>query len=367
MDQNKASVFFLIDSLSGGGAQKVFIRLATELTQRGYNVSLLTFNKYGPNLKNIPSGIPVIELSRVNALFSVASLVVLLKKSKCNILISGLNYSNVISFFSSFFISDMKIIRTQHNVFKGSSIMEESTLKKYKRKLIVKPLMSLIFKRSDCVVAVSPGVKEDLINYLKINPNVVKVIYNPVLSDELLIKSKEQIDHKWFDEGKTVLLGVGRLSIAKDFKTLIKAFSIVNRSKQETRLIILGEGESRKQLEKLIDQLALNDKVCLPGFVNNPIKYMKNADLFVLSSKWEGFGLVLVEAMSCSTPVVSTDCQTGPADILEHGKWGRLVPTNNPHLMAEAILETLKAPIDPEERAHHFSVEKAADEYEKLF
>jgi len=367
MDQNKASVFFLIDSLSGGGAQKVFIRLATELTKRGYKVSLLTFNKNGPNLKNIPFGIPVQELSRGNIILSVVSLILLLRKKKCDVLISGLNYSNLVSFISSLFISGISIIRTQHNVFEDASALEESKLKKYRRKLIVKPLMRLVFKKSDCIVSVSPGVKNDLISYLNIEPEKIKVIYNPVLSGELVIKSEEKVDHRWIKEGKTILLGVGRLTVAKGFKTLIKAFSIVNKSDEKSRLMILGEGEGRNQLEALIDRLELNEKVYMPGFVDNPYKFMKKADLFILSSNWEGFGLVLAEAMAFSTPVVSTDCETGPSEILEQGKWGRLVPTNNPELMAEAILDSLKDPINPEERAKDFSVVKAADEYEKLF
>jgi len=367
MAKNNISVAFLVDSLSGGGAQKVFIRLASEFYKRGYRVSLLTFKKDGPNLENVPPSVPVVEISRVHFIMSTVKLLSYLRNSKCDVLISGLNYSNVISYLTSLFIKDVKFIRSQHSVFKGSSSMEADKLKKYRRKLFVKPLMRKVFKNSENIVAVSPGVKDDLMKYLDVDSRNIKVVYNPVLSDELLAKSRELVSHEWFESGKSVVLGVGRLSMAKDFKTLVKAFSIVNKHNNDTRLIILGDGEQRDELQLLINQLELRNKVCLPGFVNNPFKYMRNSKVFVLSSRWEGFGLVLAEAMACSTPVVSTDCQTGPADILENGRWGRLVPPNNSELMADAILKTLKEPIVPDERAKLFSVEKAADEYIKLF
>ena len=161
-----------------------------------------------------------------------------------------------------------------------------------------------------------------------------------------------------------MILGVGRLTQAKDFPTLIRAFALV-RKKRAARLMILGEGEERPKLEALVRELGLEREVTLPGFVDNPYKYMKRAAVFVLSSKWEGFGNVLVEAMALGTPVVSTDCPSGPAEILENGRWGRLVPVGDVYALAEAIIETLDEEHHPDvaNRAKDFAVELAVEKY----
>jgi glycosyltransferase involved in cell wall biosynthesis len=170
----------------------------------------------------------------------------------------------------------------------------------------------------------------------------IKVIYNPVITPELFARAEEPLDHPWFRPGEPpVVLGVGRLTQAKDFPTLIRAFALV-RKERPARLMILGEGEERPKLEALVRELRLEEDVALPGFVDNPYKYMKRAAVFVLSSRWEGFGIVLVEAMALGTPVVATDCPSGPAEILENGKWGRLVPPGDPEALAKAILDTLE-------------------------
>ena len=181
----------------------------------------------------------------------------------------------------------------------------------------------------------------------------------------LFAKSEEALDHPWFLPGEPpVILGVGRLTQAKDFPTLIRAFALV-RKKHPARLMILGEGEERSKLETLVQELGLEKEVSLPGFVDNPYKYMKRAAVFVLSSKWEGFGNVLVEAMALGTPVVSTNCPSGPAEILENGRWGRLVPVGDVYALAEAIIETLDEEHHPDvaNRAKDFAVELAVEKY----
>ena len=178
----------------------------------------------------------------------------------------------------------------------------------------------------------------------------------------------EPFDHPWFAPGAPpVILGAGRLTEQKDFPTLIRAFALV-RKKHPARLMILGEGEERSKLETLVQELGLEKEVSLPGFVDNPYKYMKRAAVFVLSSRWEGFPNVLVEAMALGTPVVSTDCPNGPAEILENGKWGELVPVGETQSLASAVLRTLDR-VDvvrvkgAAERADQFRVESIIREY----
>jgi glycosyltransferase involved in cell wall biosynthesis len=165
-----------------------------------------------------------------------------------------------------------------------------------------------------------------------------------------------------------VILGAGRLTAQKDFPTLIRAFALA-RAAQPMRLILLGEGELREPLRALAADLGIAAQVDLPGFVENPYAFMSRAHVFVLSSAWEGFGLVLVEAMACGTPVVSTDCPAGPAEILMGGRFGRLVPVGDAGAMAEAIRATLADPLPADRlrsRAGDFSLEKIGDEYFEL-
>ena len=160
-------------------------------------------------------------------------------------------------------------------------------------------------------------------------------------------------------------MAVGRLSEQKDFTTLLNAFAII-RKKSECRLIILGEGEQRKQLEALVDHLQLNDDVQMPGFVKNPYAYMVQADVFVLSSAWEGLVTVLIEALACGTPVVSTDCPSGSSEILEAGKYGRLVPVGDAQALAEAVITTMGENVDPNRliaRANDFTQETSVTQY----
>jgi glycosyltransferase involved in cell wall biosynthesis len=161
---------------------------------------------------------------------------------------------------------------------------------------------------------------------------------------------------------------VGRLTEAKDFGTLIKAFAEVLKVK-DCRLVILGEGEKRRELESLIESLNLVNKISMPGFVDNPYKYMRQASVFVLSSKWEGLPNVLIEAMACGTPLVATDCPSGPNEILQNGEYGLLVSVGDKDKMAEAILQQLEVPTDCNkllERSLNFSVTRAVNEYLKL-
>ncbi|ELZ36066.1 glycosyl transferase family protein [Halorubrum saccharovorum DSM 1137] len=192
------------------------------------------------------------------------------------------------------------------------------------------------------------------------------VIHNPAYSKGISEKATERVSHPWFQSDEPpVILGVGSLTPQKDFPTLVRAFNRL-RSQQDARLVILGEGDRREELESLIQRYGIGDSVDLPGFVDNPFKYMKQADVFVLSSRWEGFGNVIVEAMACGTPIVSTNCPSGPAEILQNGKYGQLVRTGDPEALAAAVQATLAEPPAPDpliERAKEFSVERVADKY----
>jgi len=233
---------------------------------------------------------------------------------------------------------------------------------------LVQQLVKRFYPHADAIVACSKGVAEDLVQNMKVPHERVHVIYNPT-DPEIEAKAQEPVDHPWFNDSKIpVILSVARLDPQKDLQTLIRAFSLV-RKERPARLAILGEGSERAKLETLVKDLGLENDVWMPGFVDNPFKFMKRSAVFVLSSKFEGFGMVIAEALAVGTPVVSTDCPSGPSEILEGGKWGKLVPVGDHEKLAEAILETIENPPDREklkERGRDFSLDKIGQQYLQL-
>jgi glycosyltransferase involved in cell wall biosynthesis len=189
---------------------------------------------------------------------------------------------------------------------------------------------------------VSKGVADDLALLIGLSRDRIDVIYNPVVSDNLLLKAQEPIDHPWFAAGEPpVILSVGRLSPQKDQAMLLRAFAKVRKS-IPARLIILGDGDERAALEALARNLHIESDVAVPGFVENPFAYMNKSAVFALSSKYEGLPGVLIQAMACGCPVVSTNCPSGPAEILDGGKYGPLVPVGDEDAMAAALRQKLQ-------------------------
>jgi glycosyltransferase involved in cell wall biosynthesis len=233
-------------------------------------------------------------------------------------------------------------------------------------------MMRRLYPKADRIVAVSQGVADDLISLLNLPHEKVTVIYNPIFTPELFEQAKQPANHPWFEQNRLpVILAVGRLTRQKDYPILFRAFSLV-RQVRPAKLLILGEGEERANLERLAIELGIQNDVSMPGFVDNPFAFMAKASVFVLSSAWEGFGNVLVEALACGCPVVATDCRSGPREILDNGRYGRLVPVGDHEALAKAILETLDNPDFPAnrqtrlQRAMEFSVDAAVDKYLKV-
>jgi glycosyltransferase involved in cell wall biosynthesis len=229
--------------------------------------------------------------------------------------------------------------------------------------------MRATYPSADGLVCVSAGVAEDLRGYLDPPHGKLHVIYNPVLSPQQFSRAPAVPPHPWLEPGQPpLILGAGRLTRQKDFPTLIRAFALVT-AQRDCRLMILGEGQERSALESLAAGLGLGDRVALPGFVTDAMGYMSHARLFVLSSAWEGFGMVLVEAMAMGTPVVSTDCPSGPREILRDGELGPLVPVAVPEALASAMRQVLDSPPDRERlrrRAADFTSDRAAERYLRL-
>lgn len=358
-------VALYIPSMNGGGAERVMLALANGLAEKDIQIDLVLNKAEGTYIKYISSKVNIVSLDSSRVLYSILPLAKYLRKEQPDAILSAMNYVNVITMLAKFASnSKTKVVLSEHSNFTEA----KKTIGHIKSRVII-PLMSWTYQKSDAIVAVSNGVADALAKEINIKRNKITTIYNPIFSDNLTKQSKESVSHPWIRaDSLPLILGVGRLTRQKDFESLIRAFKKV-REQKDCNLIILGEGELRPQLEQLINNLNLYDSVQLLGFVDNPYAWMAHANLFVLSSINEGFGNVIVEAMACGTPVVSTNCPSGPREILEDGLWGRLVPPSNTSLLSEAIIASLDNPTkaDIEARAKFFSVDNAVDQYFDIF
>jgi len=256
----------------------------------------------------------------------------------------------------------MGVVVTEHNTL---GVVVENGRPAFRR--AYPALAGDAYPEADAVVAVSDGVADDLSRVAGIPRAGIQRIYNPIVSPALLAASRGAPPHPWLEERgcPPLVLGAGRLHRQKDFPTLLRAFAQL-RATRPARLAILGEGAERGRLERLARRLGVAEDVALPGFAGNPYAWMARSSAFVLSSAWEGLPSVLIEAMACGCPVVSTDCPSGPSEILDGGALGPLVPVGDSQALAHALAGVLEKPPDADrlrERAALFSVEAATTRY----
>ncbi len=353
-------VAFFLPNLAGGGAEKVVLNLLRGMLALEIRLDLVVASLDGPYADQIPDRVRVINLATGRVITAISALSQYLKTERPIALISHLNHANIVALLARELSgTKTKLILVEHNTLSVS----KSQL--FRSKLLP-TMMKWFYPRAEILVGVSQGVAEDLDRRLGLKPGTVKVVYNPVVDVDLLDRANVKLEHSWFQpENPPVFLGVGRFSVQKDFLNLINAFAIV-RKQRPARLLILGEGEQRGELEAEIERLGIAADVSLPGFVQNPYAYMSVATAFVLSSRWEGLPTVAIEAMACGCQVVATDCPSGPSEILAEGKYGRLVPIENAVALAEGMIQALDRPIDRHisiERGRYFSTERAVAQY----
>jgi glycosyltransferase involved in cell wall biosynthesis len=370
------------------------VNLARALAARGYSVDLVLARAEGPFLREVPASVRVIDLKARHGLTCLPSslrapqvfralapilfaswpprvlgclpaLVRYLQREQPSAFLAAQHYGNITALCAK------RLAGVETRLVISQRVHLASYMKKgmkRKRRLVMWPVRRC-YPWADGIVAVSDGVADDLSLTADIARERITTIYNPVIVPELREKASVVPDHPWFLPGSPpVLLGVGRLRPQKDFPTLLKAFARV-RASRPARLLILGEGPDRAALGKVARDLGVADEVSLPGFVENPFAYMARAAVFALSSAYEGLPAVLIQAMACGCPVVSTDCPSGPAEILEQGHLGPLVPVGDDRALAGAILSVLDAPPDRDRlraRAASFSMDQAAARYLQL-
>lgn len=349
-------VAVVVPSLAGGGAERTAVTLVGYLAERGASVDLVLFTAEGPYLREVPGPVGVVDLGAPRARRALPGLVRYLRRRRPEALLAVLDRTIVLLLVAAF----LARVPTRIVGRVGSTMSLASAGSDRWQDRLRPSLARILYGRCDEIVAISHGVARDLVERIGLPGSHIRVVHNPVDVDGLARRADGDAGHRWFGSGgPPVVLGMGRLTRQKDFSTLIRAFAKVRR-RRPARLVILGEGEERGPLKDLARAEGVEDDVDLPGFVEDPAPYLGRAGVFVLSSAWEGFGNVIVEALAVGTPVVATDCESGPREILADGRHGRLVEVGNAEAMADAIVVVLEEGARPDAlraRARDFAPE----------
>lgn len=330
-------------ALSFGGVERVMLNLARGFLARGVAVDYVVANGAGELRQQVPEGVRFFDLHSPHVSTSLRGLVRYLRKERPPVLLGASDHANTIAIWARRIAGvPTRIVISQHAVFSHALRFAFGL-----RGRLAVIAARHTYPYADGYIAVSQAVADDLARSIPLPRAAIDVIYNPVVTPELLQQVRQPVDHPWFRPGEPpVVISAGRLYQQKDFATLIRAFDLVRKERQ-TRLIILGDGPERENLEKLRDELGLRDFVVLPGFVADAPAWFAKAAVFALSSLWESFSIVLVEAMATGVPLVSTDCPVGPAELLDGGRYGRLVPLRDVERMAAALHAAMNAPRIP--------------------
>lgn len=342
MEGTRIAVF--APSMVTGGAERGAMKLAEGMALRGYAVDLVLARAFGPRLAELPADVRLVDLDAPRVIASLPGLVRYLRRERPIAVISVLDHSNLVALWAR------RIARYRGKVIvvEQNTLSEAATNGSTRRDRLVPRLARRFFPWADYVVGVSEGVVRDLVDVVGIPPARTRVIANPIVTPDLAELSARPVDHPWFadDAAEPVFVAVGRLRPQKDFPLLIDAFALV-RHERPARLVILGEGSEREELEAHVRRHGLEDSVDLPGNVTNPYQYIVRSAAFVLSSRWEGLPTVIIEALACGVPIVSTDCPSGPREILRDGEYGALVEMGDANALAASMIDALEGRLRP--------------------
>jgi glycosyltransferase involved in cell wall biosynthesis len=341
VEPNTLAVFI---SFSGtGGVERMVLNLLPEFVKAGIQVDLLAILKHPiPELQSLEdTGVRLVELNVKHSTAAAPALIRYLRRHRPAALLAAKDRAIRTAVIARKLSGVHPRLVGRLGTHLSTALQRRSPLARWLRTWP----MRLIYPGVDGIIANSEGVAEDTLRLTGLAPNRVTVVRNPVVTPALARLAGAEITHPWFlPDAVPIILGAGRLTPQKDFPTLVRAFALVRRQRP-CRLVILGEGKQRAELEGLAGKLGLAGEVCLTGHVTNPYPFMAIAKVFVLSSAWEGSPNVLTEALALGTPVVATDCPSGPREILRGGDYGPLVPVGDVPALANAILATLEHPL----------------------
>jgi glycosyltransferase involved in cell wall biosynthesis len=353
----------VLASFSGeGGVERMILNLVNAFAGRGLQVDLLLIKTRSRHLGELHPSVRVIEMGGRHTATSLLPLIRYLRKCRPVCLLAAKDRAGRLAVLARALAGTPTRLVVRLGTNLSAALAHRSRGKLWLRRALIR----LFYPHIDRIIAVSDGVRQDTVAVSGINPERIDVVRNPVITPRLLELAQKAPAHPWLEAADhPVILAAGRLTVQKDFATLIRAFARL-REKRPCRLIILGEGRQKTGLQSLAAELGVTGAVDFPGFTANPYACMARADLFVLSSRWEGSPNVLTEAMALGTPVVATDCPSGPSEILSGGRFGPLVPVGDWQALASAMRQVLDAPPDSDSlrgAVREYAVETSASRY----
>jgi len=357
-------ICIFLPNLRGGGAERAAVNLANNFILRGYAVEMVLLSAEGDFMSDLHPGIRLVDLHVERMRWALPSMVRYLRKSKPAAVLACMWPLSLIAIWARTLSRvPMRLVVAEHTSWSRSELSESWSVCWQ-----IRTSMKYFFSSADAIVSVSKGAADDLASFANINLKDITVIYNPVVGCTKPPFIAPLAPVGWCVGPHRKVLAVGNLKSIKNYAMLLQAFAYLCQQ-VDARLLILGEGELRSVLEAQTRQLGIDNKVFIYGFVMDVSPYYQHADLHVLSSNGEGLPTVIIEALAVGTPVVSTDCLSGPREILCDGKFGRLVPVGDAHLLALAMRDSLAASHDTgalKSRAQDFSIDKAVDRYLEL-
>lgn len=364
-------VALLMPNFEAGGAERVMIRLAQGLAQAGHTVHLVVLSDHGPYRSMLEPQDPRLQvhsLQSSRAWRAIPAMVRYLRQHQPASVLSALFHCNFLAVTARALATPFTNHRPRVVISEHNTLELVRTSVSPMRWRIFQLALRWTYPLADAVVCVSSGIAHGLAQTRPQLQTKLHVIGNPVVTPDMLDQSHAPLDHPWAQTGQAPLvLAAGRLIPAKGFDVLVTAFKQV-REQIPAHLMILGQGPEHQNLQAQIQTLGLSDSVSLHGFAHNPYAWMRRCALFVLSSRHEGLPGALIEAMACGSPVVATDCPHGPAEILEQGAWGQLVPVDNAPALAAAMLASLQATKKPNvaQRGQDYNLDKAIAAYSRV-
>lgn len=358
----KKSVVFILPNFNVGGAERVTVNILKYLSRVDFNIKLIVIDSIGPLESEIPTDVEIVKLKNNRLRNSIFEIAIKLSKIKPDYIFTTLGHVNIaVLFINKFFRIKAKVIIRESST-PSKSLIELPKYKAFFQKVLIK----LFYPIADTIVAQCDSMKNDLVEKFGIKSEKITRIYNPIIISEIKYKS-EEFKPIEFCGSNINIVAVGRLVEAKGYDVLFQAIKKVVEIKPEIRLFIIGDGPLYKDLLSLKKQLDIDNEVNLLGFKSNPYPYMKNADLYVLSSRREGFPNTLLEALACNTKVVATDCESGPKEILLDERFGLLANVDDENSLFIKINDYISLENRSTNRAEDFEIRQIIVEYEDLF
>ena len=351
--------------LKGGGAEKMMLNLAEGFVSRGVMVDILLLRSEGEYLDLIPKNAQIFNFTSIHPVVSFCKFIRYLRKERCGTILATFGTDVLSLIAKKTFKRDLRVfVRLARPLSREFSPHYSLAWRTSFR------VLKYLLPSANGIISISHDMTEDLIATVPGSSSLVETIYNPTVKPDIIIKSRLSTGHPWMDKNRNipVILSVGRLAVEKDHVTLLKAFSRVMKE-TPVRLVLLGQGPLEKKLKSYVQDLGISKMVDFVGFKKNPYSFMASADVTVLSSISEGCPNALIESMACGTPVVSTNCLSGPREVLVDGRYGSLVPTKDDKKLAEEIIKTLKKPLKKlvlQKRSNDFSLEVSLGHYMKF-